>query len=500
MKENTVYLYGQVSVVQLVKSGQNFIKAMMVIKTKGQKGTFSTPLILSRNKEIMEKMSWIKEGDMIRIKGVLSTENLYKAQICPFCGQKNRVKGIRFCVIPIALYCEERNLTEEEGQKKLEEDRCSNNICIAGTICNAEGAIFYQNESETLRSASYQIASNRKFFIKEDTMHIKTDYPWIRTFGNQAVSDAKKLKQGSEVFIKGFVNSRDIKRKSVCEHCKSSYSWWDQAGEVIANEVCYLDELSNNSFDSGFDQVVMFGRVEDIRISANTTSADLVISVMPHINFFYHYSAEIYSIMLLARTKEEVEKIRNLKIGDYIFASGTISGAATKKKIICNCKKECSNEGILFFIYPDFIKKIRDPLHQSLNLNLMQEHKEISNNVSFAGIVSSKPAPIFSEKNQTCVYYILMTHVIKIEQGEIEKKEKIRICSTGKQAKEDMLRLIPGTKVFINGFLRTWEEEKSNQCDCCNEEYRWRQQITEVVPYSVEYLGDYLSDQIIKNL
>ena len=201
--------------------------------------------------------------------------------------------------------------------------------------------------------------------------------------------------------------------------------------------------------------------------------------------------------MLLARRKEEVNTIKKLKNGDYILAYGVISGATSKKKFTCTCGKENINSKTISFVYPNFIKKIRDPLHESLNISLLSEYKEFSNNISFVGIVSSKP--LFSSEKQTCVYYVTFKHSLKTEKGEIDKKENIRICSTGKQAREDMLRLLPGTKVFINGFLRSYDEEKTYRCEC-NNSYYWNQSVPEIVPYSVEYLSGYLDDKMIKSI
>lgn len=497
-KENTVYLYGQVSAIQIIKENDRSIRGMVIIKTISNHN-FSTPLILSENEEIIERMSWLKQGDMVRIKGVVSVKNVYKTQICPKCGRKNRVKGVRFCIIPISLHCEERNLNEETGLKQLQEEgKFVNRVWIAGTVCNRDGAMFYQNNSGSVKSASYQIASNRKFFVKEDDMDIKTDYPWIHTIGNQAISDASNLKQGSQILVRGSITSREIERTSTCQYCKTSYVWWDQAGEISAYDVCYLDNDEVNENISGLDQATVLGKIEYIRISNDGKCSDVSLSVMPHVNFFNSYTAETYSIMLLARRKKEIEKIQDLKVGDYILACGTISQATKKKKIICpSCKKEYIDLGISLFIYPSFIKKIRDPLHESLNINMLSEYKELSNNISFVGIVSSKP--LFSSEKQTCVYYATFKHSLKTEKGEISKKETIRICSTGKQAREDMLRLLPGTKVFINGFLRSYDEEKTYRCEC-NNSYHWNQSVTEIVPYSVEYLSGYLDDTMIKSI
>ena len=66
----------------------------------------------------------------------------------------------------------------------------SNQDYILGTLCRDPKKI---SPKEGLIVTQYQIALNRKYFIRSDPPSIKTDYPWVKSYGENAISDRKKL-------------------------------------------------------------------------------------------------------------------------------------------------------------------------------------------------------------------------------------------------------------------------------------------------------------------
>ena len=85
-----------------------------------------------------------------------------------------------------------------------------------------------------------QIALNRKFRVKEDPPEIKTDFPWVKSQGTGAESDAKFLMKGSSVLIDGMIQTREFMQKTVCEECGQEYEWPDQAMEIVPYCTEYL--------------------------------------------------------------------------------------------------------------------------------------------------------------------------------------------------------------------------------------------------------------------
>jgi single-stranded DNA-binding protein len=86
------------------------------------------------------------------------------------------------------------------------------------------------------------LAIRRKFRIKKD-VDIRTDFPWVKSYGQIAVNDAKTLKKGAYVFIDGRIQVRQLKRIQECENCGETYEWTDSATEIVPYAVEYLRDF-----------------------------------------------------------------------------------------------------------------------------------------------------------------------------------------------------------------------------------------------------------------
>ena len=114
----------------------------------------------------------------------------------------------------------------------------------------------------------YQVALNRKFRIKTDPADLMTDFPWVKSYGDNAVEDKKRLHVGSEIFIDGCLQARSVNRHAICGQqydeagkplfyengtpvlredengdligCGEKYDWKDRALEMVPYEVEYI--------------------------------------------------------------------------------------------------------------------------------------------------------------------------------------------------------------------------------------------------------------------
>ena len=59
----------------------------------------------------------------------------------------------------------------------------------------------------------YQIAIMRKFHVREDPPEIRIDWPWVKSYGDNAVKDAQRLTTGAEVLIDGYLQTKKGTRK-----------------------------------------------------------------------------------------------------------------------------------------------------------------------------------------------------------------------------------------------------------------------------------------------
>ena len=249
-KENIVFLHGQVQIPPkiYVNKDKALTKAIYALKTLrrtyfneqlvANKLNFDCPVIYTKNKEMIELSSTLALGDMVDIKGVLCTQEVLKSTICGECSHKNSSQGNMVYVTPIYLCRREQEISPEEGLELLKKRSEASNIFMAiGTLCrNPE---IYVNDKERA-SAQYQLAVNRRYRIKEDPPEVRTDYPWVKTYGPQALQDAKNLQTGSVIYINGSLQTREVTRTTICEKCGAQYIWDESAMEIVPFSTEYL--------------------------------------------------------------------------------------------------------------------------------------------------------------------------------------------------------------------------------------------------------------------
>lgn len=218
---------------------------------------YQTPWILTKDPVLAERVSTWHQNDMIEIKGTITTqEGKKKTPRCPNCNQQSLIEKANIVYItPIYIDRREQNVTDEQALRLLKK-RCeiSNHALIVGTLCrNPETFTSAKGKTTT----SYQLAINRKYFIKSDDPLVKTDYPWVKSFGEIAKNDAQMLMTGSEVLIDGYLHTREVTRKQVCDHCGHTFEWNDQlALEITPYSIEYLKNCrTQDEIDQKEDEI-----------------------------------------------------------------------------------------------------------------------------------------------------------------------------------------------------------------------------------------------------
>lgn len=82
---------------------------------------------------------------------------------------------------------------------------------------------------------------NRKRRIIEDGPEKRTDFPWIKTFGDMAEEISGVLHQGSVISICGGVETRSFERKIICENCGEEFERKEYATEIVPYFIDYVD-------------------------------------------------------------------------------------------------------------------------------------------------------------------------------------------------------------------------------------------------------------------
>lgn len=274
-KHNNVFLYGQVmNTPKIIKDENgNYLRGMCSVKIiRGLRDfgdnitniKYDVPVVMTGEPEKIAIMDTWNMGDMVEVKGSITTKEVNKGTTCKACGQKNLSEGNVVFVNPVYLGVRETGVSPEEGlellRKRVEISNCAT---LIGTLCrNVE--TFRTNNG--LQITQYQLAVNRKYRVKDDSAENRTDYPWVKSYGQIAVDDSKFLQMGAMVYVDGMIQTREVDRVTVCSNCGEQYHWKDAALEIVPYAVEYLqgyitpeeyekheDELNKAAVDSVFN-------------------------------------------------------------------------------------------------------------------------------------------------------------------------------------------------------------------------------------------------------
>lgn len=254
MKENTVIMLGLVQkppVIKINKNGEYVvgrIELLTVRRTKANEEMrllgaprLDTQYIISRNPIIIERrMTPIEEGDMVLIKGNMATRNTSKKYICPFCQVSNIYDGSTLIYIdPVYIEKVESKYENTENAKEslLGKSEISNNILVAGNVCREP--VYYCSPDGRKEECEFQLAVGRKRRIIEDGPEKTTDFPFVKCYGKNALEYSQVLKVGSEIFINGAVQAREIEMLKQCKNCGEEFIAKGATMEIVPYSVEY---------------------------------------------------------------------------------------------------------------------------------------------------------------------------------------------------------------------------------------------------------------------
>lgn len=253
-KENFVLLHGQVYdkprvFVDSLGEPKKASLAVRVIRRPFVNGegavisgklSIDIPTIITMNPELVRVCAGLCKGDMVDIRGVYTTREVKKKSTCPN-GHENVWAGNFVFITPIYICRREQELSEEEGMKLLRERaEISNLVMIIGTLCRDPVIRETKDGRKTTAVTQYQIASNRRYHIRDGHEQERTDYPWIKTINKQAREDQEHLRTNSTVFINGAIQTREIERQVTCDVCGETYTIKESVCEIFPYSVEYL--------------------------------------------------------------------------------------------------------------------------------------------------------------------------------------------------------------------------------------------------------------------
>ena len=319
-RENLTFLTGIVAKSPtIVKAGDEYQYAMVyLIVSRGLREVgdhrkymkCDNPIIMTRDPKLIQEIESWNKYDIVHVKGMIASKRIMKSSICKECGMKNSQPGALVYVYPI--YAEKIGSveTKEQAVEYLSDHReISNQLYVFGHVCGDPKKIKPKSD---LIVTQYQIALTRKFRIRTDSPDIRTDFPWVKSYGDNAEEDKLRLRKGSEVYIDGCLQARSVLRHAICGQafdmegkamfddemnpirktdangkpvgCGAVYDWQDRAMEIVPYSTEYLsnynsdqeieknenenvikkvlsgdtkdeDEITKEDYDNGFDDM-----------------------------------------------------------------------------------------------------------------------------------------------------------------------------------------------------------------------------------------------------
>lgn len=127
--------------------------------------------------------------------------------------------------------------------------------------------------------------------------------------------------------------------------------------------------------------------------------------------------------------------------------------------------------------------------------NASDKHfKEVSNQALIVGTVVSTPEMIPGSKFPCCRFRLGVDRKYFIKtQGDIHA-DYPWVYSYAQEAERDFKYLQKGSLILVDGFIQNRRVKSNMQCQNCGIIYQYEDAATEFVPYSVEFLSDYLTD------
>lgn len=202
---------------------------------------FDSPMIHSGDPEIIKNIEKINTGDLVIVKGAITTSVVRRRPKCPHCEERNDFPGILTYISPAGVSVIEKECAlNSEGEfdkdkavKKLKEFKeVSNVLTVMGVVCREPQPYKTDNKNKS-RMTAYQLAVKRKLRIVGELDDNTADFPWVKSYGKISMNDGLYIKKGTYMFIDGWFRARKFERKAVCQHCGEEFSWTDFSHDIV---------------------------------------------------------------------------------------------------------------------------------------------------------------------------------------------------------------------------------------------------------------------------
>ena len=470
-------------------------------------------------------------GCFMEIYGILCTVPKPKRFTCDHCGNDIITHGISTFVRPLLFRVTES--LEQLGADdidKINEDRVFGMLLDRLPVSNVVtviGNVFRNPEYAPQEGVcTYGIAVNRSFHILEDPEDIRSDFPWVKSFGENANRDYQYLKdrlpdkQGTTVYVRGSLQGREnYIRKIKCPFCDGVSEHEDREGtiEIIAKDTVFLrnyndvpDEIKAQTDLGVGNRMLVNGQIMDVRRKEDGSRISISLKVVrrrhavPGVSFTLTINDRL-EILIYGKKNIERAGKSDLSVGNLMEVTGELAVyGGIKKSVPCrNCGGHMSIDASSVFVIADWFRvtttpetierdtdDTESPVSRQEGQNLLNIWSEFSDRIKIFGVVSDEPE---KEKfPRACRYPILGSRVIYDSNGKPRlKSDEITVRSYGRVATSNFEHLLRDSFVYIDGFVRSRRikqyELECEDCGCINKVAVANGEM-EILPYNTEYL------------
>ncbi len=206
---------------------------------------------------------------------------------------------------------------------------------------------------------------------------------------------------------------------------------------------------------------------------------------------------EVEMPRIITRVEKMIDKVMDFTTNDIIDVEGVVSTKKINKGANCpHCGYKNKRKGLMLLVYPIEISKQKHLNSDEEVMEYLKEKRESSCRLSIGGMLTNEPARKEAKgrsKGLVFTQYQLAVerqyHIREDPADEVTDFPWVK--SYGKQGESDYKYLRKGSTVIVDGMLKTRDVNHRTTCDDCGQEFTWRENVTEIVPYRVEYIANY---------
>ena len=191
--------------------------------------------------------------------------------------------------------------------------------------------------------------------------------------------------------------------------------------------------------------------------------------------------------------RDLISRLADFSQGDFIMVKGIVATRDVSRQAECpQCHRTVEIKGTVTEVIAISAVKIgRD--------YALEDLKEVSNVVRILGTVCRTPVTSQTGRNGAtllCKYQIAANRKLNVTSEPNIYADYPWVNSFGRQAEQDMMHLETGSQIYIDGGLQTRIARSRNAvCTECGTHFKVpgagpNDIITEIVPFSVEYLNN----------